>query len=108
MLEYFSYKKIKKHQAKKQAEALAQTPLINEDDEHFLSRIISAEGTPPPLPERPRSTEVALRPNNNEVGQAVANMGVEKNDKLIERKKSNRFSSFLQSRNSKKASLLPL
>jgi hypothetical protein len=58
MLEYFTYKKVKKHQAEKKGkEALAQVktppPLIDEDDERFLERIVSAEGTPPPLPTRP-------------------------------------------------------
>lgn len=28
-------------------------PLINPEDENFLGRVISAEGTPPPLPDRP-------------------------------------------------------
>jgi hypothetical protein len=55
MLEYFTFKKIKKHQAEAQhrAETKVQTPLLDEDDEHFLERMISAEGTPPPLPDRP-------------------------------------------------------
>ena len=54
MLEYFTYKKVKKHQAEKAARKGEQTPVINEEDENFLSRVISAEGTPPPLPDRPR------------------------------------------------------
>src|SRR5258706_16351964 len=55
MLEYFSYKKIKKHQAEKRALAGAQSPapVLSEEDENFLGRIVSAEGTPPPLPDRP-------------------------------------------------------
>lgn len=51
MLEYFTYKKVKKHQADKLEKG--QTPVLDEEDEHFLKRVISAEGTPPPLPERP-------------------------------------------------------
>lgn len=67
MMEYFTYKKIKKHQAEKRAEAQLQTPLVNEADEHFLGRIISAEGTPPPLPTRPTALEngVAGDPTTN-------------------------------------------
>lgn len=55
MLEYFSYKRIKKHQAEKRALAGAQSPapVLSEEDENFLGRIVSAEGTPPPLPDRP-------------------------------------------------------
>lgn len=66
MLEYFTYKKAKKHQAaKKLAKDLKQeaetkrptsphpAPILNEGDEQFLTRVISAEGTPPPLPDRP-------------------------------------------------------
>lgn len=53
MLEYFTYKKVKKHQAEKSAETKVQTPILNEEDENFLERVISAEGPPPPLPERP-------------------------------------------------------
>ncbi len=52
-MEYFAYKKVKKHQAEKKAEAGLQSPLLTEEDEHFLQRVVSAEGTPPPLPERP-------------------------------------------------------
>lgn len=59
MLEYFTYKKIKKHQAEKRAEKQVQTPILNEEDENFLERIVSAEGTPPPLPERPSYIDLA-------------------------------------------------
>lgn len=72
MLEYFTFKKVKQHQAEKKGkEALAQVktppPLIDEDDERFLERIVSAEGTPPPLPSRPTS---ALGP---EAGDSTGN-----------------------------------
>lgn len=76
MLEYFTYKKVKKHQAEKHArEAALKTPeekekprpLLNEEDELFLERIVSAEGTPPPLPERP------IFLNEPEVGDSSAN-----------------------------------
>ncbi|KAF7867340.1 hypothetical protein EAF04_005423 [Stromatinia cepivora] len=97
MLEYFTYKKVKKHQAEKKGSAsnfntpLASpepvspaassrprplntvrspsaelrregaSPILNEEDEYFLHRFISAEGTPPPLPQR-RPT-LPLRPS---------------------------------------------
>ncbi|KAL2065489.1 hypothetical protein VTL71DRAFT_3159 [Oculimacula yallundae] len=53
MMEYFTYKKVKKHQAEKKAAEGIQPPLLDEKDETFLRRVISAEGTPPPLPVRP-------------------------------------------------------
>ncbi len=60
MLEYFTVKKIKKHNAEKEKrkhsgspQVAVQSPLLDEEDEHFLKRIVSAEGTPPPLPQRP-------------------------------------------------------
>jgi hypothetical protein len=53
MPEYFTLKKAKKHQAEKLAVADVQSPVLTEEDENFLERIVSAEGTPPPLPERP-------------------------------------------------------
>jgi hypothetical protein len=67
MLEYFTYKKVKKHQAEKQAAGTkVQTPLLDEADENFLERMISAEGTPPPLPDRPNWQTA-------EAGDATAN-----------------------------------
>lgn len=89
MLEYFTYKKVKKHQAEKKAEEQIQRPLITEEDENFLTRIVSAEGTPPPLPERPRSAEVPRRGDG--VGTGLAVKGKE-NEKPIDAKKSNRLS----------------
>ncbi|CZT04849.1 uncharacterized protein RCO7_09228 [Rhynchosporium graminicola] len=53
MMEYFTYKKVKKHQAEKKAAESLKSPLLDEKDETFLRRVISAEGTPPPLPTRP-------------------------------------------------------
>lgn len=53
MLEYFTIKKVKKHQAEKRAETHVHSPVLTEEDENFLERIVSAEGTPPALPERP-------------------------------------------------------
>lgn len=59
-MEYFAYKKLKKHQAEKNGQTQVRTPspstprpILNEEDENFLERIVSAEGTPPPLPNRP-------------------------------------------------------
>lgn len=66
MLEYFTYKKVKKHRDEKKASTPSTPapkvttpgtpepgPLLKEEDENFLQRVISAEGTPPPLPDRP-------------------------------------------------------
>jgi len=82
MLEYFSFKKGKKAQADKneteQEKAETETqkrkgkaqnqdpePILSPEDELYLERIISAEGTPPPLPTRPVM--------NPEVGDAYGN-----------------------------------
>jgi len=59
MMEYFAYKKVKKHQAEKKAAEGKQSPLLDEKDETFLRRVISAEGTPPPLPARPQDLSEA-------------------------------------------------
>ena len=71
MMEYFTYKKVKKHQAEKRAEEGEQTPIISEEDEHFLTRVISAEGTPPPLPERPHFGPEAGDSTNNQAQMVV-------------------------------------
>jgi hypothetical protein len=71
MLEYFTYKKVKKHQAEKHAKEGSQTPVINEEDEHFLTRVISAEGTPPPLPVRPQLGAEAGDSTNNKAQMVV-------------------------------------
>lgn len=49
----FTYKEVKKHRTDEWAEAEVQSPVLSEEDENFLERIVSAEGTPPVLPERP-------------------------------------------------------
>lgn len=51
MMEYFTYKKAKKHinTAEK-----SEDPVLNDEDEAFLQRV-ATEGTPPPLPDRPSS-----------------------------------------------------
>jgi hypothetical protein len=71
MLEYFTDKKVKKHQTEKKAQAGVQTPVISEDDENFLGRIISAEGIPPPLPDRPRLGPEAGDSTNNDAQMVV-------------------------------------
>ncbi|KAL3420128.1 hypothetical protein PVAG01_08627 [Phlyctema vagabunda] len=121
MMEYFTYKKIKKHQAEKRASEGAQTPVINEEDEHFLERIISAEGTPPPLPNRPSFVDNGtagdatgntsqLVPHNNEAAatEKITTEKVKPRDKgkgketeKKDIKKNNRFS-FIQRTFSKK------
>jgi hypothetical protein len=116
MLEYFTYKKVKKHQAEKRAQAQVQSPLISEEDENFLERIVSAEGTPPPLPERPAGLGPEAGDSTGNNSQMVAHNGGpvdEKNkekskgkgkekDKPKDAKKSNRFS-FLSRSGTKKA-----
>jgi len=106
MLEYFTYKKVKKHQADKKTTTKVKSPILNEEDEHFLSRIISEEGTPPALPTRPHG----LGPVS---GDATANQSQlvvhddavaefrNKNDKgkgkAEEEKKGNRLSGLVRS-----------
>lgn len=70
-MEYFTHKKIKKHQAEKRAKEGVQSPVLSEEDENFLGRVISAEGTPPPLPERPRFGPEAGDSTNNEAQMVV-------------------------------------
>jgi hypothetical protein len=70
MLEYFTYKKVKQRQDAKKAMTPTATPpvaspLLSEEDEGFLERMVS-EGTPPPLPER----SYILNP---EVGDSTGN-----------------------------------
>ena len=115
MLEYFTYKKVKKHQAEKKAETQVQSPLLNEDDENFLERIVSAEGTPPPLPDRPHilvpeagdstgGVSQSVPPNDGLVNEKHTDKGKGKeNQKPKDAKRSNRFSLFSRS-GTKKAS----
>jgi hypothetical protein len=62
MLEYFTYKKIKKNQEKKLASQSPQpqTPVLSSHDEEFLQRILSEEGPAPVLP--PRYEQSHLKP----------------------------------------------
>ena len=118
MLEYFSYKKVKKHQAEKRAQAQVQSPLLTEEDENFLERIVSAEGTPPPLPDRPQSLGPEAGDSTGNNSQLVARNG-EPVDKKLDKgkgketekpkdaKKSNRFS-FLARSGTKKVRMNPL
>ena len=120
MMEYFTFKKIKKHQAEKNAREGVQTPVLSEEDETFLGRVISAEGTPPPLPERPRFGPEAGDSTNNLAemvvhdgnGTTEAPLDHEKtkgkgkgkeNEKLDGKKSANRFS-FLHRALTKKVS----
>jgi hypothetical protein len=118
MLEYFAYKKIKKHRADKAALGQVHAArVLKEDDEVFLQRIVSPEGTPPPLPERPRGSRsgsgsgYSTRDNNDnnnsnsytvddETGRARGRdkgKGKE-NEKRMDAKKSSRFSFLSRSR----------
>ena len=62
MLEYFSIKKAKNHQAEAEKSEL---PVLTDEDEAFLHRI-ATEGTPPPLPERPQDLAVAGESKGND------------------------------------------
>lgn len=120
MMEYFAYKKMKKHQAEKKAQAGLLSPIISEADEHFLDRIVSAEGTPPPLPDRPHGLELEAGDSTGNAGQVVVHDGnttaedgpssrsmdkgkAKENEKSVEKedKKSSRFS-FLRRSGTKK------
>jgi hypothetical protein len=71
MMEYFTYKKVKKHQTEKKAKDGEQTPVISKEDENFLTRVISVEGTPPPLPERPSFGPETGGSTNNQAQMVV-------------------------------------
>ncbi|PBP28512.1 hypothetical protein BUE80_DR000529 [Diplocarpon rosae] len=75
MMEYFTYKKIQKHQAEKKAQAALQSPLLNPEDENFLERIVSAEGTPPPLPQRPLGLGAEAGDSTGNAAQVVVHDG---------------------------------
>lgn len=111
MLEYFSYKKYKKNQSEKNlakaspkptpttsplsepievADNTEPSPVLNEDDENFLQRIVSEEGPAPPLPARPSLNEVVHESANDtnegtgEKTAAVEGVKEEKEDKKTE------------------------
>ena len=70
MLDYFGYKKAKRHQEKVPK---SEEPVLNDDDEAFLHRITSqVEGTPPPLPERPFELNVAGESQGNDMQLAIS------------------------------------
>lgn len=97
MLEYFTYKKVKKHQAEKLAREQAQAlkPVLSVEDEEFLARIVS-EGTPPPLPARPVALNPEVDDNTRDELQLEAsrsNGNNKENEREPEKeKKANRFS----------------
>ena len=109
MMEYFAVKKLRKHQAEKRAQAGVQSPVLDQEDEKFLQRIVSAEGTPPPLPERPHGLGMEAGDPTGNTSQMVVHDGsgvaqeTEKQDnhkdkgkgKEKDGKKSNRLS-FIQ------------
>jgi hypothetical protein len=115
MLEYFTSKKAKKHHEDKKAtgkekETMVKTPppLLNDEDEQFLTRIVSAEGTPPPLPTRPNFGAEAGDSTGNDAQMVVHDgredhgrdsvKGGEKGkgkENETENKKENKFTGFL-------------
>ena len=115
MLEYFTYKKVKKHQAEKKAETKVQSPILNEEDEHFLSRIISEEGPRPALPTRPHGLGPVAGDDTANRSQLVVHDDAvaefqSKNDKgkgkAGEEKKGNRLSGLVRSITKKVGSAL--
>lgn len=116
MLEYFNLKKLKRHQAEKHAKdenapEPIQSPVLSEEDEHFLERMVSEEGPAPPLPERPHflnpeiateagdstsnDAQVAVRGDPTaEVKSHESNDDIRKSENISDKgkKKSKRFS----------------
>jgi len=105
MLEYFTYKKVKKHQAEKKPTKV-QSPILNEEDEHFLSRIISDEGPRPALPARPHGLGPVSGDTTANQSQLVVhddavaefrNKNEKGKGKAEEEKKGNRLSGLVRS-----------
>ncbi|KAH8803157.1 hypothetical protein F5884DRAFT_497569 [Xylogone sp. PMI_703] len=118
MLEYFSYKKFKKHKEEKhasehdhaevaetsKAQHGSQAPVLTTEDENFLERIVSDEETPPPLPIRPseltgdvsdNEAQVAAEEPSLEAKEEEKDKGKGKGKEIEhekETKKANRFS----------------
>ena len=69
-MEYFSFKKGKRHQDKAPK---PEKPVLDDEDEEFLKRITAQiEGTPPALPERPHEYPVAGDTEENDMQLVVA------------------------------------
>ncbi|MCJ1318467.1 hypothetical protein MMC15_003795 [Xylographa vitiligo] len=69
MMEYFNYKKTKKHQDTIEK---SEAPVLTDEDEAFLQRI-TTEGTPPPFPERPQDLPEAGSTKGNDAQIALMN-----------------------------------
>ena len=67
MLEYFTYKKVKKHQAEKER---SKTPVLSPVDEQFLQRIVAEDGAPSATSARQRPNE-AGDPTGNQAQLVV-------------------------------------
>lgn len=87
MLEYFSHKKIKRHQAEKDA---AKTPVLSDNDEQYLEHIVSND-TSAPLSTEAADIKEAGDATDNDAQVALA----DEKGKGKNKPKSNRFS-FLQ------------
>ncbi|KAL5348973.1 hypothetical protein ACLOAV_006399 [Pseudogymnoascus australis] len=102
MLEYFTYKKVKKRQAEKKAREDAQTPplkpVLSADDEWFIEHLVS-EGTPPPLPKRPTASDREILDEDEDAPQLERSISKGKNKENAKgpaekiKKMENRFSS---------------
>ena len=125
MLEYFTYKKVKKHRQEKQDKERASgeqapPPVLSPTDEQFLQRIVSEDEPAPPLPSRPpilesgdpagNEQQIALRgdggtqPATDQIPEASRSKGKGKADTTD--KKTNRFSFLLRSGTKKVGRLL--
>jgi hypothetical protein len=130
MMEYFTHKKEKKHQdEKKRAETKVETPapVLSDEDEYFLERIVSAEGTPPPLPDRPSylnpeagdstendaqmvvhdGNETQPEKGNKHKGKGKGDQKLDDKEKSAAKKAANRFSFITSKFGKKKDGLSP-
>ena len=92
MLEYFTYKKVKKHKAEKAAREAAD-PVIAPDDESFLENLIANDDAPaPPLPPRQYSREMDWHSDWESDGDEGTNKPVKAPTDPAPAKKQNRIS----------------
>ncbi|KFY21359.1 hypothetical protein V493_07473 [Pseudogymnoascus sp. VKM F-4281 (FW-2241)] len=110
MLEYFTYKKVKKHQAEKRARENAQTPplkpVLSADNERFIEHLVY-EGTPPKLPERPTALNREIVSDGEDTPQLERSISKGKNKENVKapeksKKKEHRFSTLFTKKKDEK------
>ena len=72
-MDYFKFKKAKKHA---ETAEKSEEPVLNDEDEAFLNRVMSAveaSGTPPPLPDRPLPQDLPEAGKTNNAQLALMN-----------------------------------